>query len=170
MHTVGPMPLVLIIIGSIMIVSAFKNTQGQLGTALEQDIPGFLKWAAAIFAIGLIGYIPRMQPISRALLTLVVTVIVLTNYQQIINSFKNLSPGAGAAPQPTAAQATPATAYTQAAEAQPSAGAGGTSVAGGLGSGLQQAASAAGSIGDLVTGGGFGGGLSDIPILGGLFG
>jgi predicted membrane protein len=101
--------IILIFIGAILIVSAFRDTQGQLASALEQDVPPFLVWAVAIFAIGAIGYIPKMQPISRALMALVVTVIVLRNYSQVLASFTGLSSAtastAGTTPATTAAAA-----------------------------------------------------------------
>ena len=84
------MVLILLIIGGILIVAAFRNSQGSLFTALYQDIPAFVVWAAAIFAIGAIGFIPGLKPVSRAILALVLTVIVLRNYQQIIAGFQNV--------------------------------------------------------------------------------
>lgn len=39
----------------------------------------FYKWAGAMLIIGLIGYIPEMEPISMAFLVLVLVVIILHN-------------------------------------------------------------------------------------------
>lgn len=104
------MPFILILLGAILIVAAFNNTQGDLATALEQDVPPFLKWGLAVAAIGGLGWVPGMQTLSRWLLALVFTVIVLKNYQAILNGFQALGGGAG-----TAAAAvtnpTPAAAY-----------------------------------------------------------
>lgn len=83
------MILVLIAIGAILIVAAFRNSQGSLFTALYEDIPAFVTWAAAIFAIGAVGFIPGLKPVSRGILALVLVVIVLRNYQQIIAGFEN---------------------------------------------------------------------------------
>lgn len=131
------MPLVLIFIGAILMVSALRNTQGELATALMQDVPAFLTWAAAIVAVGAIGFIPKMQPVSRALLALVLTVIVLRNYQAAIRGFTSVSSGAA----PTTAPVTPAAQVVQAAAASgvnwtgSGTGAGaGSIVGGGLGS------------------------------------
>lgn len=41
-------------------------------------------WGAAVFAVGAIGWIPGLSPVSRGLLALVLVVIVLQNYQNII--------------------------------------------------------------------------------------
>jgi len=83
------MVLVLLAIGAILIVAAFRNSQGSLFAALYQDIPAFVTWAAAIFAIGAVGFIPGLKPISRGLLALILVVIVLRNYKQILAGFEN---------------------------------------------------------------------------------
>jgi hypothetical protein len=85
------MPFIAIVIGAIMIVAAFNNTQGQLATALETDIPGFFKWGVAIVAILGLGYIPGLTQISRWLLGLVVLVVVLTQYKNLIQGFQNFA-------------------------------------------------------------------------------
>lgn len=101
------MPFLLLLIGAVLIISAVRNTHGTLATALATDVPPYLKWALAIVAVGAIGYVPKMQPISRMLLALVFVVIVLKNYQAAINGFKL----AGTAPAATQAVADPGTQY-----------------------------------------------------------
>lgn len=101
------MPLILLLIAAIFIVSAFNNTQADLATALEQDGPGYLKWAAALAAVGALGWIPGMRTPSRYLLALVLLVIFLRNYQNILAGFEAAAGGAT----PTASQATPAADY-----------------------------------------------------------
>lgn len=104
------MPLILALIGAALVLVALRNTQSQLATALEQDVPGYLKWVAAIAAIGALGYIKPLEIPSRWLLALVLMVIVLTNFTQIANSFKSL----GTAPTPTTPPTNPTTAAEQA--------------------------------------------------------
>lgn len=104
------MPLILALIGAALVLVALRNTQSQLATALEQDVPGYLKWVAAIAAIGALGYIKPLEVPSRWLLALVLMVIVLTNYQQIFQSFQSL----GTAPTPTTPPTNPTTAAEQA--------------------------------------------------------
>jgi hypothetical protein len=103
------MPAVLILIGVVLAVVAVRNTQGDLATALETDIPGFFKWGLAIGTVGGLGYVPGMQTLSRWLLGLVLLVIVLANYSRFFTGFTNLvqSPPTGgtAAPTPSAAYA-----------------------------------------------------------------
>lgn len=103
------MALIIVFLAGILIVSALRNTQSQLGAALSQDGPGYLVWAAAIFAIGAIGFIPGLKSPSRALMALVLTVIILKNYQGIINGFTSVQSGVT----PTTAPATPAQSVTQ---------------------------------------------------------
>lgn len=81
------MILVALVIGVVLIVAAIRNSQGALFSALGQDIPGFVVWAAAIVAVGALGFIPGLKPVSRGLLALVLIVIVLNNYQAILQGF-----------------------------------------------------------------------------------
>ena len=82
------MSLVALIVGVVLIVSAIRNSQGALFTALGTDVPAFVVWGAAILALGMIGFIPGLKPISRGLLALVFVVIVVRNYAGIIAGFK----------------------------------------------------------------------------------
>lgn len=101
------MPFVILFIGIILVVVAYQGTHAQLLADLQQDIPGFFKWALAISAIMGLGYVPGMQKPSRYLLGLVLTVIFLTNYSNILQGFQSLS-GSGQAS--TDAGSQPATA------------------------------------------------------------
>lgn len=83
------MTLVILFIGVILVVTAIRDTQGSLFSALGTDVPGFVVWAAAIIAIGAIGFIPGLKPVSKGLLALVLIVIVLRNYQGIVTGFTN---------------------------------------------------------------------------------
>lgn len=82
------MAFVLILIGLVLVVSAYQGTQSQLGADLKQDIPPFAVWALAIAAVGGLGFIPGMKVISRYLIALVLVVLVLRNYVNITNGFK----------------------------------------------------------------------------------
>jgi hypothetical protein len=94
------MPLVLIFLGLIFFVVAVRNSHASLFAALTQDVPAFMVWAGAILAIGSIGFIPGMKPVSRALLALVIMVLIVGNYQAILNGFVSISHGAPATPAP----------------------------------------------------------------------
>ena len=101
------MIIVALLIGAILIVAAIRNSQGALFTALGTDAPGFIVWAAALFALGAIGFIPGLRPVSRGLLGLVLLVLILNNYQKILAGFQNAwqNPGAGGGAASTSAPA-----------------------------------------------------------------
>lgn len=102
------MPFVVILIGAVLLIVAFRNTHGDLATALETDVPGYFKWASAIAGVGALGYVPGFRTGSRYLLALVIVVLVLNNYRQIIAGFTAIQrpPVAStAAPSPAAAEA-----------------------------------------------------------------
>lgn len=87
------MPLLLLIVGGALLVSALRNSQGDLYNLLVTDLPGFAKWAAAIVAIGMIGYIPGAQKISWLLLAIVIFVVIASNqgvFANLANTLSNL--------------------------------------------------------------------------------
>lgn len=110
------MPFFLILIAAIIAIAAFNDAQGTLATELEQDIPPFGRWALAVFGVGALGWVPGMQTISRYLLALVFVVLIVRNYQQIIQGFQNATCSganlnANAQGSASASAQTPATAY-----------------------------------------------------------
>ncbi len=95
------MILIALLIGAVIIIAAIRNSQGALFTALGQDVPGFVVWAAALFAVGAVGYVPGLKPVSRGLLALILLVLILRNYQGVISGFQGLwqnPPAAGTSP------------------------------------------------------------------------
>jgi hypothetical protein len=104
------MPFALAIVGAILVIVGIRGNYGELATALETDVPPYMVWGAAFFGVGAIGWVPGLQHISRMLVALVLVVLVLTNYQQILASFKGLA----SAPSPAPAPATPAAQYASA--------------------------------------------------------
>jgi hypothetical protein len=82
------MILIILLVGIVLVVAAFRNSQGALFSALGTDVPHFMVIAAAIFAVGAIGFIPGLKPVSRGLLALVILVIVFQNYQNMLAGFK----------------------------------------------------------------------------------
>lgn len=82
------MPLLIVIVGLILIVSAIRGTTGDLATNLATDVTGgFVKWLAAIIAIGALGYVPVFKEPSRYLLALVAVVIFLTTGKGFLSQF-----------------------------------------------------------------------------------
>ncbi len=85
------MPFVLLIVGAVLVVSAFNNSQGRLAAELQTDIPGFFAWAVAIAAILGLGFVPGLKTLSRWTLALVLMVIVLKNYKTILSGFSSFA-------------------------------------------------------------------------------
>jgi hypothetical protein len=74
------MAIVLLIIGVALIVSAIRNTYGQLGNLLAGDFTGsnsFLYWLALLVIVGGLGLVPVMRGPSRMLLGLIVLAYLL---------------------------------------------------------------------------------------------
>ncbi len=95
------MVLVVLFIGIILLVSALRNSYGALFTAIGTDVPGFVVWAAAILALGAIGFIPGFKPVSRGLLALVIVVLVFQNYSNILLGFQEVAKPPVAKPGPS---------------------------------------------------------------------
>lgn len=75
------MPFALLIIGVVLLVAGVRGTQDTLFGLLKGDFTGnsnFFYWFAAIVIIGMIGYIPKLKPISNAFLILIVMVLFLS--------------------------------------------------------------------------------------------
>lgn len=84
------MPFALILIGVIIAVAGIRNTYGitqpdgtpGLWGLIENDFTtqgGYLVWVAAIAVIGALGYVPRLRPLSIALMALVLLVLTVSN-------------------------------------------------------------------------------------------
>lgn len=77
------MGFAVLLIGLVLVVAAVRNSQADLFKELAADVPAFGVWAAAIIAIGAIGFVPGLKPISKGLLFLVILVILVNNYKNI---------------------------------------------------------------------------------------
>ena len=74
------MPFALLIIGVWLLIAGVRNTQDILFALVKGDFTGpdnFIFWVAAIIIIGLVGYIPKLKPISTGFLVLIVLVLFL---------------------------------------------------------------------------------------------
>lgn len=101
------MPLAFIIIGFLVIVTAYRGTYKQMATQLASDFSGsgnFIYWVAAVGILGMIGYAKPARPFSRALIALIVVAFVLANkglfakFQSALGAPTNIP----AVPEPTA--------------------------------------------------------------------
>jgi hypothetical protein len=76
------MPFLLIIAGTVFLVSGVRGTSTDLLTLLKGDFTGknnFLYWMFAILVLGALGYSQTLRPLSRAFMALVVIVLFLAN-------------------------------------------------------------------------------------------
>lgn len=106
------MPFALILIGAIIAVAGIRDTYGitqpdgspGLWGLIRGDFTthgGFLVWVAAIVAIGALGYVPRLKPLSVALMTLVLLVLVISNKGVFAQLQSFVQGGADASPNNT---------------------------------------------------------------------
>lgn len=98
------MPFALIIVGIVLLVAGVRDTQTALFTLVKGDFLGqnnFIYWALSILIIGSLGYVPKLQPLSRAFLVLIVVGLFLSKqgffaqFQTAINSTVALSNPSG---------------------------------------------------------------------------
>ena len=74
------MAFVLVISGLLMIVSGAKGTYAAFGRQIASDVNGqFLYFAAAIGAVGALGYVDSLRTFSRLFMALILIVLVLAN-------------------------------------------------------------------------------------------
>lgn len=113
------MPFALLIIGVVLLVSGVRGTQDTLFGLLKGDFTGdtnFFYWFISIIIIGVIGYIPKLKPVSTAFLVLIIMVLFLTKgqtgsgggfFQQFTSALQGTQTGStnnSTAPQSTLAQ------------------------------------------------------------------
>jgi len=95
------MPFAFLIIGVVLVVAGVRDKTSELFTLLKQDFSGktsFEVWALAILVIGGLGYIQKLQGLSRAFMALVLLVLFLSNggfFQQFNAQIFAPSTGAG---------------------------------------------------------------------------
>jgi len=76
------MPFALVLIGLLMIVTGARNTHAAFGQQIVSDFTGpqnFTTWMIAIGAMGSLGYIEALRPLSRSFMTLIIISFILKN-------------------------------------------------------------------------------------------
>lgn len=98
------MAFVLIIVGLLMIISGGRGTYAQFGSQVASEFQGqnnFTYQMIALGAIGMLGYIPQLQTISRWALAFILIVLVLNSKQgSFISQFQNALSQGPTAPNP----------------------------------------------------------------------
>lgn len=79
------MPFALIIVGIVLLIVAVRNRVQPFFAQVSGDLwnngnlkGGFVAWAIALLIVGVVGYLPSLQKLSRAFLVLIVIAIVLS--------------------------------------------------------------------------------------------
>lgn len=98
------MPFAFLIVGTVMVIAGVRGTSQDLVTLVKGDLTGtnsYLYWIVAILAVGSVGYVPSLKPVSRAFLALILIVLVLKVgnpqsgnggfFQQFENAIKQIS-------------------------------------------------------------------------------
>lgn len=124
------------IIGLLLIASAMRNTEHELGQLIQGDFlgtGGFITWAGAILAIGALGYLPELRTPSRYMLGLLATVLIVRNGGVWDQAQASLQQASAAGPAPPIA--TPLTSADKSASPGGSgSSSGSSSSSGGIGS------------------------------------
>lgn len=90
------MPLAFVLIGTLLVITAYQNTFGQFSQQLLKDFSGqgsFFYWIAAVLIIGFIGYIKAFEKPSRLFIGLLILVFFLANkgvFAQLTNTLQNI--------------------------------------------------------------------------------
>jgi hypothetical protein len=95
------MPIALLAVAGLMIVSAWKGTEEELGVLVASEFTGsgnFLYWLAAVAVVGGLGMVPVMRTPSRWLIALILVAMFLSHTGIIANAFSALSTAQPAAP------------------------------------------------------------------------
>lgn len=76
------MPLAAILVGTMLVVLAFRGTEHNFAKLLGQDFgqgSQFWSWAVALGVLGTLGYVDALKRFSNLFLGLVIVVLVLKN-------------------------------------------------------------------------------------------
>ena len=106
------MPIVFAVAGLLLIVSGVRGTvtssdpsKPSLVALVKADFtgqPNYFEWVIAVVLIGAIGYIPKMEPVSRAFMALVIVGMLLSN-KGFFAQLKTLTKQSALTTQPTGA-------------------------------------------------------------------
>lgn len=74
------MPLALLAAGLILLITSMRGTTDEFFALLRKDFTGpgnFLVWILVLVAVGAVGYVKELRPISNAFLVLILIVFIL---------------------------------------------------------------------------------------------
>jgi hypothetical protein len=117
------MPFALIIVGIILLIAGVRGQIGNLASLIKSDFTGsgnYIYWVVAILAVGSIGYVKKLQPISDAFLALVLIVLLLSNKGFFAQFMTGISATTNCPSSTDSTTAVMANQYSQAITAAPS--------------------------------------------------
>jgi hypothetical protein len=74
------MPFAFLIVGIIFVAAGIQGNSKKLLSLVKGEFTGkdsYLDWMVVILAVGSVGYVDELKPVSRAFLVLVLVVLVL---------------------------------------------------------------------------------------------
>lgn len=95
------MPFIMLLFGAVLAITAYRGTTEELFDLLKGDFTGdknFFYWIVSIGVVGLIGYIPRMEAVSRLIFVLIFVVVFVSN-KGIFAKFTEALQSASATPE-----------------------------------------------------------------------
>lgn len=103
------MPLAFLILGALIIVTAYQGTYKDFGNQLVQDFSGsgsFIYWVAAVAIVGMLGYVKVFKTPSRLFLVLIIIAFFLSDkgnvFGKLATAFKNIQPDQNRITEPAA--------------------------------------------------------------------
>jgi len=72
----------VLLIGLVLIIVGFRGETDKFVSTVREDFtgqPNFLYWVVAVFAIGSLGAIKPLRPISDGFFVLILVVLILSN-------------------------------------------------------------------------------------------
>jgi hypothetical protein len=98
------MPFVFGIVGLLLVVSGVRGQTATLAQLVKNDFtgqPNYLEWMFAILIVGAAGYVPKLAPISRAFMVLIIVGLFLADHgENGTGFFTGLVKGIEANPNP----------------------------------------------------------------------
>ncbi len=78
------MPFLLIVLGAILTLSGVHGTEKQLFSLVKNDFfpaqgHGFIYWVMAIAVVGGLGYVPKLESLSRWFMLLLIIVLIVSH-------------------------------------------------------------------------------------------
>lgn len=72
----------VLIIGLVLVIAGFRGQTDEFVSTVREDFtgqPNFLYWVAAVFAIGALGAIKPLRPVSDGFFVLILVALILSN-------------------------------------------------------------------------------------------